>query len=119
MDPSVKAILVKAAEYVERTQPILDQRNEEKAAFVQKATKAASVLAQRGVLERQKVDGFVDRVASNPASVWDVVEKLAALVGADTMGEVSRVKEAAAVVQDPFELRFFPSNSDAHSGSVD
>lgn len=120
MDPHVKNILMKSAEYIERTQPLIDRQNEEKAAFVEKATKAAGVLASRGVLGKRDVNGFVDKVAANPASVWEVVEKLASLVGVDAMGEVSH-KVAAATDEDPFVRRFFGSeNSDpATSGQVD
>lgn len=120
MDPQVTQILIKSAEYIERTQPIIDQRNEEKAAFVEKATKAAGVLASRGVLGKRDVSGFVDKVASDPAAVWDVVEKLATLVGVDTMGEVGREKVASATDStDPFVRRFFGDNNDSHSGMVD
>ena len=120
MDPQVKNILMKSAAYVATTQPLLDRHNEKKASFVEKATKAASVLASRGVLGKRDVDGFVDKVASNPASVWEVVEKLAGLVGADTLGEVGREKVASATgSSDPFERLFFGENNDHSSGMVD
>lgn len=119
MDPQVKSILMKSAEYVASTQPLLDKRNEEKAAFVERATKAASVLASRGVLGKRDVNGFVDKVAADPTTVWEVVEKLAGLVGVDTLGEVGREKVASATDEDPFVRRFFGNNSDTHSGMVD
>jgi hypothetical protein len=119
MDPQVQNILMKSAEYIERTQPLLDKRNEEKAAFVEKATKAANVLATRGVLGKRDVNGFVDKIASDPTAVWEVVEKLAGLVSVDTLGEVGREKVASATDEDPFVRRFFGNNSDAHSGMVD
>lgn len=120
MDKKLREILMKSAEYVERTQPLIDKQNEENMAFVERATKAAGVLASRGVLDKRSVDGFVDKIASDPKSVWDVVEKLASLVGVDTLGEVGREKVASAGVQDPWEARFFGNNSDAHlSGMVD
>jgi len=120
MDPSIKTLLVKTAEYVERTQPLLDQRNVERKDFVEKATKAASVLASRGVLGKNAVAGFVDKVAASPATVWDVVEKLATLVGVDTMGEVGREKVASETeLQDPFVARYFGTNNSHASGMVD
>ena len=119
MDPQIKNILEKSAAYIERTQPLLDKQNEEKSAFVQRATKAAGVLASRGVLGQRDVNALVDKVAASPASVWDVVEKLAHMVGADTLGEVGREKVASAPEACPFERRFFGVNNDQSNGMVD
>jgi hypothetical protein len=121
MEPVIQQIMVKTAAYIEATQPLIDQHNEERSAFVKRATQAAKVLAQRGVIGTRQVDQFVDKVAANPTDVWGVVEKLASLVGADQMGEVGREKVASvAGSSDPFERRFFGDLSDSRgSGMVD
>jgi hypothetical protein len=121
MDPKVTEILSKVASYIEATQPELDQYTEQRTAFVKRATEVAGVLAKRGVIDQRRVNAFVDKVASDPASAWDFIEKLAGLVGTDSMGEVGRDKVASSGDnQDPWERRFFGDLNDARgTGLVD
>ena len=121
MDPKIKQLTEKMAAYIEATQPLIDSQNEQRSAFVKRATQVAGVLAHRGIMDQKRIDAFVDKVASDPSAVWDVVEKLAASLGSYTLGAVSGEKVAAGVVStDPWERRFFGDQSDAQSsGSIE
>jgi len=117
MDETVKTIMVKTAEYIEKTQPIIDAELIKKAEFVKRATQAAGVLAHHGVIDRRRVDEFVDKVAESPASIWDFVEKLAASISADGLGE-GVMHKSASDSRDAFERVFFPEYSN-HSGTIE
>lgn len=106
MDTALQEIMVKTAEYIERTQPLLDRANEQRDSFVKKAAQAAKTLAQRGVIDSKLVDEFVKKASEDPASVWAFVEKLAAAVSVDTMGQAVQTKTASSS-DCPFERRFF------------
>ena len=118
MDKTVQEIMAKVAQYIERTQPLIDQQNEQRDSFVKRATQAAGVLAHRGVIGSNQVNSFVDSVVADPAKVWSFVEKLAAAVSADTMGQGVREKMAAGKPVDPFERAFF-GVGEQHSGMVE
>lgn len=120
MDPTLKQLSEKVAAYIEMTQPLIDTHNEQRMAFVKRATQVAGFLVQHGVLEGTRINEFVDKVASNPVAVWDVVEKLAVSTGVDTLGSVSREKVAAgADATDPWERRFFGDQTARSNGLID
>lgn len=105
MDAQVENILTKTASYIESTQTVIDQHNENRSQFVKRATQVAGVLASRGLLARDKVDAFVDKVAADESGteVWDLVEKLAEFISADELGEASEKTASAGKQLDPFE----------------
>lgn len=118
MDKTTTEIMAKVAAYIESTQPLIDSHNEQQSAFVKRATQAAGVLAHRGVIDSRRVNEFVDKVASDPAAVWELVEKLAAIIPVDALGEAVREKVASGKKIDPFERVFFGIGAE-NSGMVD
>lgn len=111
-------IMVKVAEYIEATQPVIDKQNEQRIQFTKRATQAAGVLAHRGVIDSRRVNEFIDKVAEDPAAVWDFVEKLASAVTPDALGEAVREKVASGAAVDAFERVFFGLGT-GNSGMVD
>ena len=105
MSVPVENILEKVADYIAVTQPKIDEYNDGREAFFKRANQIAGVLTTRGILPRERVDSFLDKVAkdSSGTCVWDLVEKLAEAVGTDTLGAASDVKEADMQKMDPFE----------------
>lgn len=115
------ALAYKTASYIESVQPGLDKLAEYDAAkklFVEKATKAASVLAEKGLIERSHANELVDKVAEAPETVWDLVEKMAASFSSDDLGSVSTKKVAGDTTADPFEREFF-GNTANFNGMID
>lgn len=108
MDPNQQKLLEKVASYIESTQSRIDADNEARSKFTKRATQAAGVLANRGVIDSRRVNDFVDKVAADPTAVWDLVEKMASAMAPDSLGEatVHKTAEAAKTV-DPFERVFF------------
>ncbi len=106
-------LMAKTAAYIERTQPLIDEANEQRSAFTKRATQAAGVLAHHGVIDKRRVNDFIDKVASDPSSVWAFVEKLATAIPVDSLVEAVQTKVAAGSKLDAFELEFFgqPGNS--------
>jgi hypothetical protein len=89
-----------------------------RAGFAKRATEAAKVLAERGVIDSDNVNTFVDKVAADASVVWDTVEKLAEMVSAPTLGGVSHV-ESPRAADDPFIREFLPGNSGRGNGYID
>ena len=89
-----------------------------RAGFAKRATEAAKVLAERGVIDSDNVNTFVDKVAADANAVWDTVEKLAEMVSAPTLGGVSHV-ESPRAADDPFIREFLPGNSGRGNGYID
>ena len=89
-----------------------------RAGFAKRATEAAKVLAERGVIDSDNVNTFVDKVAEDVNSVWDTVEKLAEMVSAPTLGGVSQV-ETPRAADDPFIREFLTGNSSRGNGYID
>jgi len=118
MDKTVQEMMSKVAAYIEQTQPLIDQHNEQRSSFVKRATQAAGVLAHRGVINPNRVNDFIDKVAEDPSLVWAFVEKLAATVSADAMGQAVREKMASGKPVDPFERAFF-GVGEGQSGMVE
>lgn len=90
-----------------------------RAGFAKRATEAAKVLAERGVIDSDNVDAFVDKVAEDMSYVWGTVEKLAEMVSAPTLGGVSDVGSSRAAEDDPFIREFLPGNRSRGNGYVD
>ncbi len=105
MDAQVEKILTKTAEYIGATQTVIDQKNENQMQFVKRATQVAGVLANRGLIARDKVDAFVDKVAADESGteVWALVEKLAEFISVDELGEASEKTASAGADLGPFE----------------
>lgn len=119
MDPKQQQLLEKVAEYIEVTQTRIDKDNESRSRFTKRATQAAGVLANRGVIDRSRVNDFIDKVAADPTQVWDLVEKMASAMAPDSLGEASVHKTAEAARDvDPFERVFFGAGAPT-SGMVD
>lgn len=118
MDKTVQEIMSKVAAYIETTQPLIDAQNEQRSSFVKRATQAAGVLAHRGVIDPSRVNTFIDKVAADPTSIWEFIEKLAAIVPVDALGEAVREKVASGEKVCPFERMFFGVGAEK-SGMVD
>jgi hypothetical protein len=105
MDAQVEKILTKTAEYIGTTQTVIDQNNENRTQFVKRATQVAGVLANRGLIARDKVDAFVDKVAADESGteVWALVEKLAEFISVDELGAVSEKTASSGCELGPFE----------------
>ena len=105
MDAKTEAILQKTAEYIETTQPIIDNHNENRNAFLKRANQVAGVLANKGIITRDKVDAFMDKVAADETGteVWNLIEKLADCLSVDDLGSAASEKLAEARNLDPFE----------------
>ena len=88
--------LKSATEYVATVQPQLDSQNEFRANFMKRAHEIAGVLANRGIIERHETGTLVDKLAADPLRSLDLVEKVAALVGPDSLGESSTSIKAAS-----------------------
>ena len=91
-----------------------------RAGFAKRATDAAKVLAERGVIDSDNVNAFVDKVAEDANSVWDTVVKLAEMVSAPTLGSVSQIEEKrASADDDPFVREFLTGNGSRGNGYID
>lgn len=101
-------ILQKAAQYVKLVQPQLDAYKAQRDTFVKGASGAAKVLADQGLITRESVDVFVQKVAEDPSSIWGFVEKLASSFTADSLGSGAPAEIKSASSVDPWEARLFP-----------
>lgn len=113
-------LAAKTVRYIEQVEPRLAKLAEAEAsmsAFAARATKAASVLVERGVLAKSKASEFVDKVASSPEQVFDVVERLAREIGPAGLGTDTDMKVAGVTSDDPFERTFFPAGK--NTGTLD
>ena len=119
-EQSYNALAQKAVQYIEETEPKLEKLAEaeaKKSAFVERATKAASVLVERGLLPKTNESAFIDKVAEAPELIFDYVEKLAGEIGPDSLGAASNEKIALSTGDDPFERIFFPRGG--NTGTID
>ena len=107
---SPEDLLQKAAEYVRVAQPQLDAFRRQRDDFAKKASAAAQVLADNGLIEQSAVGIFAKKAAEDPSSVWGFVEKLASSFQADSLGSgaPAGIKAASEEDVDPFVKRFFP-----------
>lgn len=123
MDQEVKVILEKTASYIELTQTELDKQNKLRESFLKRAHQVAGVLANKGLISRDAVNAFVDKVAADESGteVWNLVEKLANAISVDELGGAAKLATAGRKL-DAFErLALF---GDAHAdprqiGTVD
>lgn len=104
----VAETLEKAAAYVAETQPQLDKLAADQEQWATQAQRTAGVLANRGVLDASKVDMFVDKLAEDPKYALTFVEKLAGMIGSDSLGQPSNITKIANDQADPFTKALFP-----------
>jgi len=99
-----KKTMEKVARYIEVTQPLIDQHNENRNEYIKRAHQVAGVLANRGIIARDRVNSFVDKCAADESGteVWNLVEKLAACLPVDELGKIAEVA-ADGVKYDAFE----------------
>ena len=113
-------LAAKTVQYIEDVEPRLAKLAEAesaRSAFAARATKAASVLVERGLLAKSQESEFVDKVAEAPEQVFDVVEKLAREIGPASLGTETDMKVAGVTSDDPFEKAFFPRGG--NTGTLD
>ena len=110
---------VKQSEKLAAAEKTIEDFGKARAGFAKRATEAAKVLAERGVIDSDNVDAFVDKVAEDMSYVWGTVEKLAEMVSAPTLGGVSDVGSSRAAEDDPFIREFLPGNRSRGNGYVD
>ena len=116
---AVMNVLAQAADYVAKVQPQLDKVAAERVEFAKLAQRTAGVLVNRGVLAADKADTFVGKVAENPATALTFIEKLAGLVGGESLGRPSQLSKIANSNSDPFVNQFFPELVGNKSGTGD
>ena len=109
---------VMQAEKLAAAEKKIEDFGKARAGFAKRATEAAKVLAERGVIDSDNVNTFVDKVAEDVNSVWDTVEKLAEMISAPTLGGVSQV-ETPRAADDPFIREFLTGNSSRGNGYID
>lgn len=109
---------VMQAEKLAAAEKKIEDFDKARAGFAKRATEAAKVLAERGVIDSDNVNTFVDKVAEDSNTVWDTIEKLAEMVSAPTLGSVSHV-ESPRAADDPFIREFLPGNGSRGNGYID
>ena len=109
---------VKQSEKLTAAEKTIEDFGKARAGFAKRATEAAKVLAERGVIDSDNVDTFVDKVAEDMSNVWDTVVKLAEMVSAPTLGGVSSI-ESPRAADDPFIREFLPGNASRGNGYID
>ena len=109
---------VKQSEKLAAAEKQIEDFGKVRAGFAKRATEAAKVLAERGVIDSDNVDTFVDKVAEDMNNVWDTVVKLAEMVSAPTLGGVSSI-ESPRAADDPFIREFLPGNASRGNGYID
>lgn len=119
-EQSYNELAAKTVQYIEDVEPKLAKLAEaeaSKAAFAARATKAASVLVERGILAKTQESEFVDKVAEAPEQVFDVIEKMAREIGPSSLGTDTDMKVAGVTSDDPFEKAFFSRGK--NTGTLD
>lgn len=95
--------LKKATEYVATTQPLLDEYNENKEQFAKKAHQVVGVLVNRGIVQRNKSNTLIDKLAADHSYAFDVIEGMVDMVTPSRLGESSDIKFASSSSLDPYE----------------
>ncbi len=110
MTEDIAGICKQAADYVAKTQPILDEVATKEAEFKAAAIKTAAILANRGVLNYDKVDEFAEKLAEDKTEALRWLEKLAAVSKADSLGGAAdtQLAKVASAEQDPWQLLLAP-----------
>ena len=116
-----REILRKSAEYIERTQPVVDTHNKLMSSFAKRATQSAGGLVSLGLLDKRNVNSFIDKVASKPLEAWDFIDKLAEVAAhADSLGDTAGITLPGNSEGDAFETAFFPEAfARGNSGMID
>lgn len=116
---AVMTVLAGAANYVATVQPQLDKVASERVEFTKMAQRTAGVLVNRGIITADKADSFVSKLAENPGTALTFIEKLAGLVGGESLGRASQFAKTANTNVDPFMREFFPELVRNQSGTID
>lgn len=95
-DKYVKALETGIVEYISAAQPRLEklaevQRND--AEFVKRASQSLGVLSGMGIVDRNDVNRMVDKIAEDHTKVFDILEKIASSVSAESIGSRSNEQE--------------------------
>jgi hypothetical protein len=104
----IETIVRKAADYVAETQPRLEKQAAAQSAFVKSAQRAVGVLAHRNIIDADKRDQLVEKLAQDHSYALVMLEKLAGIVGADQMGAPSDITKPNDADVDPWEREYFP-----------
>jgi hypothetical protein len=116
----IEQIIKTAAEYVAATQPELDRASALRAKVAKEAVKTAAVLADRGILGKDKQDEFSEKVAADPAYALEFLRKMAGVVGVEPMGHASEKTAYSTAEQvDPFVRAYMPEAAARSNGMVD
>jgi len=110
--------IMSAEEKIASAEKKINDFGKVRAGFAKRATEAAKVLAERGVIDSDYVDNYVDKVAEDMSKVWDTVEKMAEMVSAPTLGGVSNF-ESPRAADDPFIREFLSDKSSRGNGYID
>ena len=94
IEPQFKQAALKA-EALEKTAA------EQKEAFRSNVNKVANTLVTRGILEDSNKVAFVNTLVEDPSEIFNVLDKLAGELKADSFGSAGDVPSVAAL--DPFE----------------
>ena len=113
MDDQLEQTLKKVAVYIEHTQTQIDDQNEKRSQFLKRANQVAGVLANKGIIARDAINGFTDKIAEDEAQVWDLVEKLADALSVDELGSAVSEKLASADDLDAFERLYYHGDARA------
>ena len=104
MDAKIDEVLQKTAEYIGVAQQEIDRHNDRRTAFLKRAAEAAEKLASKGVIAKDALPAFNQKISENETEVWSLVEKLADALSVDSMGADATGKVAATGAKlDPFE----------------
>lgn len=118
VDPRV--VMMKTAEYIEKTQPIVDAHEALMTGFAKRATQSAGALASLGFIDKRNINTFIDKVAADPIAMWDFVDKLAESAANADLGGADGVTIPDSVGGDAFERSYFPERfAVGNSGMVD
>jgi len=102
-------LLKQAADYVAMAQPQLDKQAAAQDAFVKQAQKTVAILVNRGVIPEAKQNALLDKIASDHSYALVMMEKMAAVMGTESLGSPSAItKQAEGKAEDPFVREFMP-----------
>lgn len=120
MNEEYNKVLTKTAAYVAQTQKELEKVVEDKAEFDKHAAQAVGVLVHRGLVDRDRQDKLLDKLASDPTHVFVLMDRLAKNVGADSLGGPSEITKIAKDEKAcPFERDFLGAGNSADTGMID
>lgn len=94
IEPLFEKVSKKASELEETTKTAQEE-------FKSGLEKVASILATRGILDEGNKEAFINAIVEKPTEVFNVVEKLASELKAESFGGVGSLPASAEL--DPFE----------------